>query len=119
MTESQFSSKLLRALRQRMPQAWIQKFNDRISSGIPDAVVVHEGRATWLEFKVDYRKVTTIQHETLKLLKRGYVVRYWKEKIYWVTLIDINNPALIEGRHYQFTTFERLTEVLEAICRQM
>jgi hypothetical protein len=79
VTESQFSSKLLRALRQRLPTAVIWKLNDHFTSGIPDAVVVYEGIATWLEFKLNDNRATKIQWETLRMLERGWII-YWYTK---------------------------------------
>jgi hypothetical protein len=97
-----------------MPQAWIQKFNDRISSGIPDAVVVYEGRATWLEFKVGQRAVTMIQVETLRRLQRGYVVR-WRNGKGSHRLIFLGPYRIRDGS--EVLTFNELVENLEIICK--
>jgi len=75
MTEAAFQAKLLRALRQRLPQAVIVKIADRFTGGLPDVMVSLNGVVTWFELKVGYNPVKVIQWETLRRLKRGYVVR--------------------------------------------
>ena len=120
MTESQFSAKLLRALRQRMPNAVVWKLNDRFTSGIPDAVVVYEGMATWLEMKMKHGPLSAIQYETLKRLKRGYVVRYFPEQI-WVSLMTESYGPETEGisavGQGVFETFAQCVMRLECICK--
>ena len=78
MTESQFQSKLLRALRQSLPQAVIVKWSDRFTCGMPDVMVSLNGVVTWFELKVGGNPATLIQLETLRKLKRGYLVRWHK-----------------------------------------
>ena len=111
MKESQFSRKVLNALRARRANAVVFKINDRFTSGIPDAVVVLEGIATWLEFKCEDRKVTAIQNETLKRLKRGYVVRH-KGPASYVHLVTSEYPV-IDGPF----KFDELVDHLVRICQ--
>jgi hypothetical protein len=109
VTESQFTQKLLKALRARLPQAVIIKFNDQRTSGIPDVVIVNEGRATWLEVKnfdqvkdifshhpligpsldIPLHKVPALQWETLRRLKRGCLVV--KGPGHWCAVLHIAN----------------------------
>jgi hypothetical protein len=118
MTESQFSAKLLRALRQRMPNAIIWKLNDRFTSGIPDAVVVYEGRATWLEMKIGTNSVTPIQWETLYKLKRGYVVS-WNNPIRMGTVgwITFSWHAHCYVDACASCPFNYLVDYLERLCK--
>jgi len=113
LTESQFSAKLLRALRQRLPTAVIWKLNDRFTSGIPDAVVVYKGRATWIECKVKNNPLTVIQFETLRRLHRGYLVRWDRNFGFYGHIPLIGRWSSYEGPF----NFERLLEGLEMICK--
>lgn len=114
MTESQFSAKLLRALRTALPNAVIFKISDRFTSGIPDFVAIHEGLATWFELKVKNNKPTLIQWETLRRLRRGYLVQ-WAQTIGMVTHVVATRQAaeLSEGPF----KFERLVEHIVRLCR--
>lgn len=68
MTESQFTQRLLRELRRRMPDAVIFKHNDRTTGGIPDFSITVGGKTTWWEVKVYPNKLSTLQMETLRRL---------------------------------------------------
>jgi len=63
MTESQFQSRLLKALRSHpaLKDAVIFKHSDRFSRGIPDFSVTVNARTTWWEVKVAPGKTTKIQ----------------------------------------------------------
>jgi hypothetical protein len=117
MTESQFSAKLLRALRQRMPSAVVWKLSDRFVTGMPDAVVIYDGIASWFEFKVGVNQVTKIQIETLARLKRGYLLRYISKDSWEITKAVKGNP----GSPFYFgygQTMDELIWCLENICKQ-
>lgn len=115
MTESQFSSKLLRALRAAMPQAVIFKISDRFTSGIPDFVVIHEGLATWFELKVKNNKPTLIQWETLRRLRRGYLVKWHAGYGAYLHVVTSMNEAskFVEGPF----VFSKLIEHIVSLCR--
>lgn len=77
MTESQFTSKLLRALKQHpaLKEAVIWKLNDRTTSGIPDVLVSQYGWTTFFELKVWPNRTTKIQQYYLaKLAPRSWVI---------------------------------------------
>lgn len=77
MTESAFTSKLLKALRSHvmLRDAVIWKLNDRTTSGIPDFVVTtREGRTTWWEVKVAPNDLTKIQRYYLAKLRFSWSV---------------------------------------------
>jgi hypothetical protein len=50
MSEARLTSIFLKILQKF--GYWTYKINDRIRSGIPDAVVIRDGRVTFIEFKV-------------------------------------------------------------------
>lgn len=76
MTESAFTSKLLKALRAHpaLRDAVIWKLNDRTTKGIPDVCIVLRGVTTWFELKVWPNRPTKIQWHYLEKLQRSYVV---------------------------------------------
>ena len=109
-TESHFQSKLLKALRRRLPKATIWKPNDRFTSGIPDVVVIYGSLTTFLELKVGRRAPTILQWETLKRLERGYLVA-WRDGRWQVTHAASARIAL-------GNTFEGLVNELEELCQR-
>jgi hypothetical protein len=81
MLESKFTSRLLTTLRAKIPEAVVLKHSDRFTGGIPDFSITIDGATTWFEVKIAPNTTTTIQWETLRRLKRAYVVIYddgWK-----------------------------------------
>lgn len=74
MIESQRTYALLRELRKRMPDAEIDKYNDRSTKGIPDFSVVWDGITTWFEVKLTSNKkmFEPIQYEKLRRRMRGW-----------------------------------------------
>lgn len=50
-TEATLTSRLIAALKTEMPEAIIYKINDRVTVGIPDAVITYHGRTLWIEAK--------------------------------------------------------------------
>lgn len=113
MTESQFQSKLRRALQARLPKAVIWKHNDRFTAGIPDLSVTHEGRTTWLELKVNQRAVTLLQQIMLKRV-HGYTVR-WYEKEHWDVEQMLEMPYANHGTLGR--GFDLLIHHLVQLCR--
>jgi hypothetical protein len=97
MTESQFTSKLLRALRAAMPEATIWKHSDRFTGGIPDFSVtrwhpntgmIRTNQTSWCEVKLlrngkhanNHHKAklfVPLQQETLKRI--GGWMLIWSE----------------------------------------
>ena len=91
MTESQFTQKLLRALREAMFGSTIIKHCNPLTAGVPDFTVTRESdfqsaRTTWCEVKLIGRKsngsgkgmFTPLQFEMAKRLNAWYCV--WNEK---------------------------------------
>jgi hypothetical protein len=77
MTESQFQTKLLRALKQHpaLKDAVIFKHSDRFNRGVPDFSVTINGRTTWWEIKMLPNRPTKIQSYYLnKLAPVSYVI---------------------------------------------
>lgn len=89
MTESQWTAKLLKALRAHpaMKNCWIQKFNDRTSSGIPDFVVARGRVSIYYEVKLWPSKPTKLQAWTLKKLGDGGALITVKGREHFVTPI--------------------------------
>lgn len=94
-----------------MSSAVIFKFNDRFTSGIPDCAIVYDGVATWFELKVNYNAATRIQVETLRLLKRGYIVRWLGGEAF---VSHVKEP--VETQAQGPYSFRQLVEKIELIC---
>jgi hypothetical protein len=73
MTESQFQSKLLKALRSHtaLRDAVIFKHSDRINGGVPDFSITIEKRTLWVELKRYPNKCTKLQSYYIDKLQRG------------------------------------------------
>jgi hypothetical protein len=85
MTESQFTAKLLKALRSRaeLKEAVIWKLNDRTTSGIPDVLISFCGVTTFFEMKKWPAVPTKVQAYYLKRLKpRSYIVNFGSESVF-------------------------------------
>jgi hypothetical protein len=50
-TEATKTAAFLRGLRELAPDAVVTKYNDRLTSAIPDASLTRKGRTVWMEFK--------------------------------------------------------------------
>ena len=63
MTESQFQSKLLKALRVHpaLKDAVIFKHSDRFNGGVPDVSITRNNRVLWLELKVSPNRCSKLQ----------------------------------------------------------
>jgi len=82
VTESQFTGRLLRALRAHpaLKDAVIWKLNDRTTKGIPDVLVSLRGVTTFFELKKWPARPTKIQEHYLgKLAPRSWVVEFGNE----------------------------------------
>jgi hypothetical protein len=51
VTESQFTQKLLKRMRQKFPSGWVVKHNDMRTAGVPDWSVSHDIVTCWFESK--------------------------------------------------------------------
>lgn len=84
MTESQFTCKLLKLLRQAMPDAVVLKHNDAMTSGIPDFSVSLAGRTLWVEVKLSTaarnKMFAPLQVEMIYKLRGRYVIYNPKSK---------------------------------------
>lgn len=109
MTESQFTHKLLRALKQhpRLQDAWIQKHSDRVNAGIPDFSITRGRTTIWAEVKMWPNKPTKLQAWTLRCIgEGGSALITVKGNGHLVT------PITMVG----FLTFAELVEELAARC---
>lgn len=116
VSEAAFQSKLLRALRQRLPDAVIYKLNDNFTRGIPDIMISYQGRVNWFELKVWPNAATKIQWESLRRLWNGYLITmrpscYWVQHV--VTAISNREPEFIVTVWH----FTDLVKYLEMIVR--
>ena len=94
MTEAQLTRRELKKIRDRWPSAFVWKINDRITAGVPDALLVngaaHDG-TVWIEFKraltmkIDpWTLVTPLQRQTMQRLanngERVVLAVFWPNK---------------------------------------
>jgi hypothetical protein len=114
MREAHFQSKLLRALRQRMPEAVIWKLSDRWTCGVPDVMVSLRGVVTWFELKTQSNDVTRIQAEWLKRLVRGHVVRC--DTVSGKLWYFCGTVPLGESDIFHTESFDKLVQHLERLC---
>lgn len=86
MTESQFTQKLLKALRSHpaLKDAVIFKFNDRTTRGIPDFSISIYEHTIWFEVKVGNNNPTKIQAYFLKKFRGAAVLLRNSGRITWV-----------------------------------
>src|ERR1044071_1565120 len=94
MTEAQLTRKELKKIRDRWPSAFVWKINDRITAGVPDALLVNgaaRSNAVWIEFKrannmkVDpWGLVTPLQRQTMQRLANNnqcvLLATFWPDK---------------------------------------
>lgn len=76
MTESQFTSKLLKQLREygQLNRDLVWKVSDRFNAGRPDVQVIWKDLTTYFELKVLPNKCTHAQEYFLKTIARAYLV---------------------------------------------
>lgn len=106
MTEAHFTQRLLRALRQAMPDATIFKFNDRTTAGIPDFCICQGGKTTWCEVKLlgpPSVMFKPLQLEMLKRLHGIYVVWNPKTKAAYVAVAASCPKDFRSSYPYTFT----------------
>jgi hypothetical protein len=51
MSEALRTRVFLTAVRHAHPDAFVWKISDRVTGGVPDALIVKDGRPIWIEFK--------------------------------------------------------------------
>ena len=102
MRESEFTTKLLSALRRHpvLASSVIWKLNDRTTAGIPDFLVVFNGRTTFWEVKVLPRQLTKLQAYFINRLNAGawriaFVVRV-QESYHWIEDRPLEFAELVE-----------------------
>jgi hypothetical protein len=100
MTESQFTQRLLRAFRRRMPGAVVVKLNDRFTAGLPDFYIVHNGHTTWWEVKLTKKNtLRTLQTETLRKHQGAYI--FWDRGTKKVSVWYPHNDFTIKGWSFE------------------
>lgn len=111
MTESQFQTKLLRALRSHtaLKNAVIFKHADRWSAGIPDFSVTLNERTTWWEIKVKPNTMTKLQSWFLaKLGATAFCIRATKDG-QWVEVFN--------AKYGYSNQFAATVEEIVTMCR--
>ncbi len=68
LSESDLKRKVLAFLKQNYPDSWVYKTSDRWISGIPDLLIVENGRLYAIELKVGKNKATKLQQHTLNAI---------------------------------------------------
>ena len=64
--ETKLKNKIMRAIRQRYPYAWIWKISDRFRSGVPDLLVIYRGYNIFIEIKTPKGRISAIQRHTMQ-----------------------------------------------------
>lgn len=111
MLEGAFTSKLLRDLRRKMPQALVVKLSDRYTSGLPDFFVSLNGHTTFFEVKLASNKriYEPLQLAMLKKLNGVYVV--WDNRMRLGYLLT----ALCVPRNSMMMPYELLIEGIQGL----
>lgn len=73
--ETLFKEKVLRQLRERVPDAWFFKSAERSVRGIPDMIICRKGRFVAWELKVDSPLEALQGHIIRKIVAAGGVAR--------------------------------------------
>lgn len=119
-SESQFTSKLLKALRARMPNAVVLKHSDSFSGGIPDFSItsfdpyISEKRTAWIEVKLlgpPSVMFKPLQVEMLRRLGGAYII--WDVSVkrgYFFSAKDVGAT-----RAEYPLTFRQLIEAIEVL----
>ncbi len=68
LSESDLKRKILIFLKKKHPNAWVYKTSDRWISGIPDFLILEDGRLYAVELKVGTNKATKLQTHTLNAI---------------------------------------------------
>jgi hypothetical protein len=85
VNESHYTSKLMKALKEYLPDALIWKVSDRFNAGRPDFQVIVGGRTTYVECKMHPHRPTKLQQHYLdEIGEAACWVQFGKEHtIYW------------------------------------
>ena len=103
--ESQFQSRLLKALRLHpaLQDAVIFKHSDRFNTGVPDfSVTTREGRTTWWELKVAPNRLTKIQQYYLAKLRYSWCVTLQHSALGAVSIYPQGIMTLSSAHVFQF-----------------
>lgn len=71
MTESQLQTKILKHIKRKLPEAFVWKISDRWFSGVPDILLICNGRFLFIEVKTPRGRVQPIQRQVFKLMRRA------------------------------------------------
>lgn len=69
MSESKLRDKVRSWLKKTYPKGYYIKFNDRLTSGIPDLIFIKEGRHIWIELKYGKNKCSWIQESEFERMR--------------------------------------------------
>lgn len=70
-SESVLTRKVVHMIHKDFPDVWYWKIADRWRSGIPDLLLIRDGRYLWIELKIESGKLSKIQEYTIKKLKEA------------------------------------------------
>lgn len=119
MSESQFTSRLIRALRAALPGAFVRKLSDRYTAGLPDFFVVFDGRTTWFEVKLAGGRIAPLQRETLRLMRRAWFV-VWDKNARRGKLMRPMPKCSREPFEISFSVpFSDLVERVVTLCKEV
>lgn len=107
MSEKDFQTKFLKDLRKKYPRAWIYKTHDLCTSGVPDVLMLNEGRFFAFELKTKNGVKSKIQAATLKkIVKAGGLGMFIVErKNYRGCKVASDKPGLSVVRQGTSSTF--------------
>ncbi len=71
MKESTIVARIMKAIRQRYPTAYVRKISDRFTRGIPDIVACVRGHAIFIEVKKPGGKLSAIQRKELREIDKA------------------------------------------------
>lgn len=116
-SESQFTSKLLRALRARMPNAVVLKHSDSFSGGIPDFSITNfdsyiaENKTVWIEVKLLGPPSVIFKPLQVEMLRRlgGYYL-IWDARAKRVYFFSAACTSTTQSK--KELTFKQLVEVI-------
>lgn len=113
MIETQFTSKLVKALREGLgPDAIIFKHADGFTAGIPDITVTYRGYTMWIEAKLanNPKIFEPLQLALLRKLDGYYVI--WDTKLKKGSFLGVQETSLFkDGLMYNFK--DLVTRIIE------
>lgn len=72
MDEATLKNNVLKMIRKEFPGAWVYHPSDKWRKGIPDLLILHNGKYLWIELKTEKGIVSKIQRKTmLAICKSG------------------------------------------------